>query len=142
MRGQSVRIEETKRVAPGQVRALFRAAGWDEDLARYSPRQVQALLRQSHRVLAAWCPTGTLVGFASAVSDGVLCAMVQNLLVHPDYRKRGVGTRLLRQLIRAYRRQGIPCVYVLGRRGRRARQFFARAGFQPLNWNVFAHLTK
>ena len=142
MRAGAVRVEETKRVAPAQVRALFRAVGWQEDLAHYSPRQVQTLLRHSHRVLVAWCPTGKLVGFASAVSDGVLCAMVQNLVVHPGYRKRGLGTRLLRELVRSFKRDRIPCLYVLGRRGRKAQQFFARAGFRPLNWNVFAHLTR
>lgn len=135
-------VNDSKRVSPAQVQALFRATGWTEDVARYSSAQIRKMLRHSHLVLTAWNKRKQLVGFASAVSDGLLCAMVQNLVVHPAHRRRGIGTRLLRRLAQALARQGIPCVYALGTRGRRARQFFGRVGFRPLAWNVFARLTR
>jgi len=137
----AVRLEQSKRVSPEQVKALFRAAGWTEDVARFSPQQVRKLLRHSSFVLTAWNGGRELVGFASAVSDGVLCGMVQNLVVHPRYRRRGVGTRLLRELARRMRRRGIACLYALGTRTRAARTFFERGGFQPLRWNVFVRLS-
>lgn len=133
-----LRLTHSKRIDPAQVKALFRATGWTEDLARYSPRQIRKLLRHSHLVLSAWNQK-KLVGFASVISDGVLCGLVENLVVHPDYRRRGLGTRLLRELARAARRQRI-CLYVLGIRGKGGRAFFGRAGFQPLGWQVFVRL--
>lgn len=135
--GLGVRLQATKRVSPAQVRALFRAAGWDEDIAHYSPAQIQKLLRHSYLVLTAWTEKKELVGFASVVSDGMLCGLVQNLVVHPRYRRHGLGTKLLRQLARTLRRHGISCLYALGIRSQRARTFFGRVGFHPLNWNVF-----
>jgi len=131
-----VRLLNSKRIAPAAVRELFRSTGWTEDIAAYSPRQIQKLLRHSHLVLTAW-DANKLVGFASAVSDGVLCGLVQNLVVHPDYRGTGLGTRLLRQLAATMRRQDIPCLYALGTRGKKAGAFFRRVGFHPLNWKVF-----
>lgn len=141
-RGLALRLQNSRRVAPAQVKALFRAAGWNEDIARYSPAQIRKLLHHSHMVLTAWNGKRELVGLASAVSDGVLCGLVQNLVVHPNYRRRGLGTRLLHELARTMTRQGIPCLYVLGTRSKGARTFFGRVGFRPLPWNVFVRLSR
>ncbi len=134
-----VQMRDAKRVSAAQVKRLFREAGWTEDIVRYSPKQVQKLLCCSHLVRTAW-DDKKLVGFVSAVSDGVLCGLVQNLVVHPKYRQRGLGTRLLRELSRAMARQGVNCLYALGARNPGARAFFGRVGFRPLNWNVFVRL--
>ncbi|MBI4466969.1 MAG: GNAT family N-acetyltransferase [Acidobacteria bacterium] len=137
-----VRLRKSKQVPPAEVKALFRAAGWTEDIAAYSPTQIRKLLRHSYLVLTAWSRDGKLVGFASAVSDGVLCGLVQNLVVHPAYRRNRLGTRLLRELASTMRRQGIPCLYALGTRSQRARTFFRRVGFHPLTWSVFLRHTR
>ena len=134
-----LRVSKSRRVDPVQLKALFRAIGWTEDLARYSPQRIKKFLRQSHVVLTAWNEK-TLVGFASAVSDGVLCALVENLVVHPAYRRRGLGTRLLREMARTLKRQHISCLYALGNRGKRADRFFRRVGFHPLDWKIFVRL--
>ena len=135
------RLGNSKEVDPTNLRNLFRAAGWTEDIARYSAPQIRKLLRHSHIVLTAW-DGKALVGLASAVSDGALSGMVQNLIVHPRYRRRGLGARLLRELAREMRAQRIASVYVLGTRGRKARAFFSRAGFRQLDWNVYVRLNR
>lgn len=135
-----VRLSTSKRINPRQVKALFRDAGWTEDLAHYAPKQIQKLLRHSHLVLSAW-NRKKLVGFASAVSDGVLCAMVQNLVVHPDFRRRGLGTALLREMARTMKKQHVSCLFALGHRRGWARRFFERVGFRPLDWGVYLSLS-
>jgi N-acetylglutamate synthase-like GNAT family acetyltransferase len=136
-----LRFSTSKRIDPKQVKALFRAGGWKEDLARYSPAQIQKLMRNSHLVLSVWNQK-QLVGFASAVSDGVLCGLVENLIIHPDYRGGGLGTRMLRELAGIMKRQRITCLYVLGNRGKRAQTFFHRVGFRPLDWRIYLRLTR
>ena len=42
---------------------------------------------------------GRMVGFASAVSDCVLCAYIPLLEVLPPYRGKGIGTELMRKLL-------------------------------------------
>ncbi len=42
---------------------------------------------------------GRVVGFANALSDGVLAAYIPLLEVLPEYRGRGVGTELVRRLL-------------------------------------------
>lgn len=137
-----VRLTTSKQVDPAAVKALFRAAGWTEDIAHYRPAQIDKLLRHSYLVLTAWSEKDKLVGFASAVSDGVLCGLVQNLVVHPTHRGNGLGTRMLRALAGHLNSHGIHCLYALGTRGKKARAFFRRVGFHPLAWNVFLRHTR
>jgi len=42
---------------------------------------------------------GSLVGLIRTVGDGISIQYVQDLLVLPEYQKRGIGSRLLRQVI-------------------------------------------
>ena len=136
-----LRFSKSKRIDPKQVKALFRAGGWKEDLARYSPAQIQKFMRKSHLVLSAW-DQKQLVGFTTAVSDGVLCGLVENLIIHPDYRGRGLGTRMLRELAATMKRQRITCLYALGNRGPRPQKFFRRVGFHPLDWKIYLRFTR
>jgi ribosomal protein S18 acetylase RimI-like enzyme len=58
------------------------------------------LLRQSdHIVLAVDDETGNVVGFVTAISDGVLCAYIPLLEVLPAYQGRGIGTELMRRML-------------------------------------------
>lgn len=40
-----------------------------------------------------------MVGFATAVGDGVICAYIPLLEVLPGHRGRGIGTELIRMLL-------------------------------------------
>lgn len=40
-----------------------------------------------------------LIGFVRAISDGVTHAYIFHLVVHPDHRNQGLGTRLMRELM-------------------------------------------
>lgn len=57
-----------------------------------------AVLRGSSHVGLAWSGDA-LVGFISAVSDGVLCAYIPLLEVRPEAQAFGVGSELVRRLL-------------------------------------------
>ncbi len=40
-----------------------------------------------------------VVGYVSAISDGVLNAFIPWLEVHPDYQGRGIGVELMRRIL-------------------------------------------
>lgn len=52
-----------------------------------------------HFVLALDEATGQVVGFITAISDGVLSAYIPHLEVLPAYQGRGIGSELVRQLL-------------------------------------------
>lgn len=47
-----------------------------------------------------------LIGFARMVSDGVFAALINDVCVHPDYQRQGIGKKLVAQLLRRTRRLG------------------------------------
>jgi ribosomal protein S18 acetylase RimI-like enzyme len=76
------------------VLALYRMASWWPER---TAEQVRAVLR-SARAVGAWHGQD-LVGFARAVTDGILRAYVEDVVVSPDWRGRGVGHALLTGLM-------------------------------------------
>ena len=54
-----------------------------------------------------------LVGYVDCVSNGVTDAYIQDLMVHPDYQKRGIGRQLMRRTLEKLRSEGIYMVSVI-----------------------------
>lgn len=82
-------------IAPDQLRGFF--VGWPNPP---SPETHLRLLRSSPIVaLAHDDASGCVVGFATALTDGVLSAYIPLLEVLPPYRGRGIGTTLVRRLL-------------------------------------------
>ena len=86
-------------LSPDHLRGGF-WDGWSPNPP--TPATHLALLQGStHRIVAIDAATGHVVGFVTAVSDGVLCAYIPLLEVLPAYKGRGIGTELMRRLLAA-----------------------------------------
>ena len=88
-------VESVEGVTPSQLQGFF--VGWP---APPSPETHLEILRRAFRVVLA-IDTGTnqVVGFINAVGDGIHAAYLPMLEVLPDYRKRGIGTELVRRMM-------------------------------------------
>ena len=106
-----------------QLRGFF--VGWPDPP---SPAAHLRLLRGSYAVaLALDEATGMVVGFATAISDGVSCAYIPHLEVLPDYRGRGIGTALMGRLLARLRH-----LYMIDLTcDPEAQPFYARLGLRP-----------
>ncbi len=72
-------------------------ADWPTPL---TPERHLEILRGSHTVvLARDGAVGSVVGFVTAVSDGVLSAFIPLLEVLPDRRGQGIGSELVRRIL-------------------------------------------
>ena len=84
-----------KCITPSRLRGFF--AGWPE---KPSPRTHVSILRKSdHIVLAVDSRTKNVIGFITAISDGVLCAYIHLLEVLPEYRNQGIGRELVKRML-------------------------------------------
>jgi GNAT superfamily N-acetyltransferase len=72
--------------------------------------------------IAAWYD-GVLVGVARVITDGYLYAALADIVVHPDYQRRGVGAQLMN---RAFDATPKGVLYVNARNG--STPFFERIG--------------
>ena len=64
-----------------------------------SPKAHYQILANSDAVVLARNEAGMVVGFITAISDGISCAYIPHLEVLPDYQGRGIGTALVRQML-------------------------------------------
>lgn len=59
-----------------------------------------SVLRRSDRVVIARdTQTGSVVGFVTALTDGLMAAYITLLEVRPGYQRRGIGTQLVQRML-------------------------------------------
>ncbi|HET6603556.1 MAG TPA: GNAT family N-acetyltransferase [Xanthomonadaceae bacterium] len=90
-------VYRTDRPRTADYHALFQATGWNEHY-RAEAAELDAALDRSWLVVSAYLGQ-SMVGIGRVVSDGVLYAMVYDLIVHPRHRGRGIGGELLRRMM-------------------------------------------
>lgn len=107
--------------------ALFETTGWNE-MYRCDPEQLGEVLAASWAVVSAY-DGNRLVGSGRLMSDGLLYAVVFDLVVAPTHQGRGVGSEIMRRLLDRCRAGGIRDVLLFSARG--TDQFYAGFGFVP-----------
>jgi GNAT superfamily N-acetyltransferase len=101
----------------GEIVSLYRSAGWWHD-GEDDPAQVPGIIRGSLVfVVAVDGKSGTAVGMGRAISDGVSDAYIQDLVVLPGYRGRGIGKTILQRILAACRDHGIGWIALIAERG-------------------------
>lgn len=89
-------IDSTDGIVESQVAGGF-FVGWPNPP---SAATHLAMLRGSTYVwLALDDASGAIVGFVTAISDGVLAAYIPFLEVLPEYQKQGIGAELMRRML-------------------------------------------
>lgn len=110
-------------ITPDRLTGFF--VGWPNPP---SPETHLRLLHGSdHVVLAVDDAANRVVGFVTAISDGVLSAYLPHLEVLPDYQGRGIGTELMRRIVAALGR-----LYMIDLLcDPEVQPFYARQGMRP-----------
>ena len=87
--------DDVSGITTKQLNGFF--VGWPKPP---SPETLLRLLWESAYVwLAIDDESGNVIGFVSAISDGVLSAYIPLLEVLPEYQGRGIGTELLKRML-------------------------------------------
>ena len=116
-------VEDATGVAPEQLAGFF--VGWPNPP---SPETHLRLLRASdHIVLALDTTTNAVVGYITALSDGVLFAYISSLEVLPGRQGHGIGSELVRRLLA--RLQEMYAIDLLCDPD--VQPFYARLGIRP-----------
>lgn len=81
------------------VREIYQSGGWRSYLQ--DDGKLRRAFDQSLYLLGAF-DRERLVGFARCVGDGEHILLVQDLIVLPEYQKRGIGSRLFQMVMDQY----------------------------------------
>ena len=86
--------ETTEGIGPNDLQGFF--VGWPD---RPSPENHMAILMGSDLVVLALSDKSRVVGFVTAITDGVSCAYIPHLEVLPEWQGDGIGTELMRRMM-------------------------------------------
>jgi ribosomal protein S18 acetylase RimI-like enzyme len=104
------------------ARQLLLANGWSG--ARFEPGNFGLCITNAHASLVA-IEDDRVVGFARALGDGVFNGYLSMLVVHAEYRRRGIGQRLVRQIMG----DNLDMTWVLRAREPHLEAFYNKLGF-------------
>lgn len=70
--------------------------GWTK---KPSQEIFEKILRSSDLVVSVVDEHGTVIGFATAITDGALAAYISLIEVLPDYQGKGIGTAIMNRIV-------------------------------------------
>ena len=91
-----ITFKETKEFPAAQIAELFSSVEWES--ADDVPMLLRALAN-STRVISAW-DGEKLVGLIRSMDDGCWSATIDCLLVHKSYHGQGIGSALVKRLLK------------------------------------------
>lgn len=110
---------------------LFTTTGWNKDY-NLTPEELHKSIQSSWKHISVYSKS-ILIGFGRIISDGVLHAIIVDLIIHPDFQKKGIGSIILNKLIQACKEKNIKDIQLFAARGKYG--FYEKYGFikRPLD---------
>jgi GNAT superfamily N-acetyltransferase len=108
-----------------QYLELFETTGWNSAY-KANWKDLKQALDNSWYVVVAY-QGSELVGIGRVVSDGVLYAMIYDMIVRPSHQGCGIGTTLLVKLVKKCKSAGMRDIQLFSARGKAP--FYAKRGF-------------
>jgi GNAT superfamily N-acetyltransferase len=116
-----------------EIANLYRAGGWWKE--EYDQKELPRLIRGSFLfAVAVDAKTGHAVGMGRVISDGVSDGYIQDLVVLPEYRKTGIGTRIVSTLVKKCVERGISWIGLIAEPD--TEKFYLPFGFHPMEGHV------
>lgn len=120
-------FNEEKKIDLDALFGLYTAVGWSaytNDI-----RQLALGIQQSLEVITVWHEQ-QLIGLIRSVGDGETILYIQDLLVHPAYQNKGIGTQLIEKMVQAYPK--VRQKVLLTENEQRTRRFYEKCQFQSV----------
>ena len=121
-------LETVTPIETDQMVQLYRHAGWWSNSAD-NPFLIAAIVAGSHCFLVAR-QADTLVGMGRAISDRISDAYIQDVTVDPAFRRQGIGTRIVLELVARLEGDGIAWIGLIAER--KTHSFYRPLGFAPM----------
>ena len=116
--------EGTEGINGAQLRKLYEAVGWcDTSLHEWQNEKFEIAMKNSAWAFTVW-DDDALIGMVRVVSDRVMVASMQDLIILEKYRKIGLGKRLVEKCIAK-----LPCGNWSARTTPENYDFYIKCGF-------------
>ena len=121
-------IKEYTTYNDNEILNLYASVGWTAYTDH--PETLKMGFEKSLLVLGVY-EDDTLLGILRAVGDGTTIVFIQDILVKPDYQRRGIGTALLKQALSRYAR--VRQIQLATDNTEKTKAFYRSCGFRELS---------
>lgn len=111
--------------------ALYRAGGWWKE--EHKSSGIPSLITGSF-IFAVAVDRGKAVGMGRVISDGIADGYIQDVVVFPEYRQRGIGKKIVSALLKACKKRGLGWIGLIAEPG--SEEFYHTLGFRLKNGYV------
>lgn len=104
---------------------LFESTGWNQEY-NLTKDEVALSIKDSYYCVCAY-DGNKLVGFGRFVSDGILHAIIYEMIVFPEYQGKNIGSQILKMLVNKCLELKIRDIQLFCAKGKR--NFYEKHGF-------------
>ena len=109
---------------------LYKSGGWWKD--SYDKSRLKDLIKGSFAFAVIIDKnTNQTIGMGRAISDGINDAYIQDLIILPEYRKKGIGRKLVGALVDYCHSKGIKWISLIAEPNQDG--FYSGIGFKQMN---------
>ncbi|MFS0782094.1 GNAT family N-acetyltransferase [Bacillus sp. 1P06AnD] len=106
---------------------LHQTTGWNNDGLYTYDQLYRAICNSWYSV--SFYHNKSLIGFGRIISDGIYQTFICDVIVHPDYQTKGIGTKIMNALIKKCDQEGIKWIQLFCAKGKE--HFYKKLGFIP-----------
>ena len=107
-----------------EILGLYTSVGWTNYTD--NPEMLKNAYLNSLKIYGAYVD-GKLVGIIRVVGDGYSVIFIQDLLVHPDFQRNGIGTLLLKRMLKEY--ENVYQMHLITEDSEKTISFYKSLGF-------------
>jgi GNAT superfamily N-acetyltransferase len=133
MISQNINIKLVDSWFEKEIIALYKSAGWWKD--SYKASGIEKLIKGSYVfAVAVDSSTGKAIGMGRILSDGVSDAYIQDLVILPQYRRKGIGRKIVEVLLKYCLSRGILWMGLISEPEQDG--FYSSLGFKPMDKHI------
>lgn len=121
-------IKEYQTYNEQEITDLYQSVGWTNYTS--CPEMLEEAYKNSLCILGAF-EKEKLVGVVRVVGDGISIVFVQDILVLPEYQRQGVGSALMRAILKKY--ASVYQVELLTDSTEKSKAFYSSVGLVPVS---------
>lgn len=96
---ENIEIKSYEKINMEEIKALYTSVGWTNYTDH--PEMLKNAYEHSLKIYGAYVE-GKLAGIIRVVGDGYSILYIQDILIFPEYQRKGIGTKLLKKILDEY----------------------------------------
>jgi len=126
---KKIKIQQVESWDEQEIVDLYKAGGWWKE--GYDKSKLKSLIKRSFAFFVVIDKEkNKAVGMGRILSDGISDAYIQDLVILPKYRKKGIGSKLVTKLIRHCHKNDIRWISLISEPGQE--EFYKKIGFDEM----------